>query len=101
MPQSRVKPVSPREAFELIQRAQRQGRRIVPLFGSGISVDAGIPTSAFLADYIVSVCAMAAPEGLEALGLSKSQVKMKDFSELALEMYLASGEPLDRAGGLW
>jgi septum formation protein len=34
----------------------------------------------------------------EALGVSRSAVKFCDFTDDALEMYVASGEPLDRAG---
>ncbi len=53
----------PEEAFRCIEECYRSGRRIIPLFGAGISVSAGIPTSAALADYIVLVYGLAKNEG--------------------------------------
>jgi hypothetical protein len=41
------------EMFALIDEARRTGRQIIPLFGSGISVDAGFPVAAHLCDYLV------------------------------------------------
>jgi septum formation protein len=48
---------------------------------------------------LTGVCAMRAPDAAQALGLSRSAVKMHDFSDADLETYVASGEPLDRCGG--
>ncbi|MBV9100555.1 MAG: septum formation protein Maf [Candidatus Dormibacteraeota bacterium] len=47
---------------------------------------------------LTGVCAMQAPERKEALGVSRSAVKMHPFSENDMDTYVASGEPLDRAG---
>jgi len=47
---------------------------------------------------LTGVCVMAAG-GDEALGVSRSAVKMRAFSDEDLETYVASGEPLDKAGG--
>src|SRR4051812_45373381 len=58
-----VRVFTPTDAFNLIRTAVRQGRRIVPLLGSGISIDAGIPTSRFLSDYIVTVSGLARSAG--------------------------------------
>ena len=62
MTESIVQSCTPAEAFAKIRPAlNREGAsfRLVPLFGSGISADAGIPTSSFLCDYITTVCAIA------------------------------------------
>ncbi|HEV7680248.1 MAG TPA: Maf family protein [Candidatus Dormibacteraeota bacterium] len=48
---------------------------------------------------LTGICAIAAPEGAEALGVSRSAVRMRTFSDADLEAYVASGEPLDKAGG--
>jgi septum formation protein len=48
---------------------------------------------------LTGICAMAAPDGAEALGVSRSAVRMRSFSDADLEAYVASGEPLDKAGG--
>jgi septum formation protein len=47
---------------------------------------------------LTGVCAVRASSDNEALGVSRSAVKMNDFSDSDLETYIASGEPLDRAG---
>ncbi len=47
---------------------------------------------------LTGVCAMCTGSDQEALGVSRSAVKFCDFSDDALDMYVASGEPLDRAG---
>jgi septum formation protein len=47
---------------------------------------------------LTGVCAMCAPGEQQALGLSRSAVKMREFSDDDLEVYVASGEPLDRSG---
>jgi septum formation protein len=47
---------------------------------------------------LTGVCAMRAPDQAQALGLSRSAVKMRDFTDEDLDTYVASGEPLDRAG---
>ncbi len=47
---------------------------------------------------LTGVCALRAPGQGEALGVSRSAVKMHQFSDADLETYVASGEPLDRAG---
>lgn len=47
---------------------------------------------------LTGICAMCAPCQREALGVSRSAVKFSDFSDESLETYVASGEPLDRAG---
>ncbi len=41
------------QAFDIIKEARRRGRQIIPLYGSGISVDTGFPTAAHLSDYLV------------------------------------------------
>ena len=48
---------------------------------------------------LTGICAMTAPDVNEQLGLGRSSVKMRDFSDADLEAYIASGEPLDKAGG--
>lgn len=48
---------------------------------------------------LTGICAVAAPDGPEALAVSRSQVKMREIPEADLEAYVASGEPLDKAGG--
>ncbi len=45
------------------------------------------------------VCALAPATGEERIGVSRSAVRMRDFSLDELEQYLAGGEPLDKAGG--
>jgi septum formation protein len=47
---------------------------------------------------LTGICVMAAG-GDEALGVSRSAVKMRAFSDDDLEAYVLSGEPLDKAGG--
>lgn len=47
---------------------------------------------------LTGICAIWAPAQAEALGLSRCAVKMFDFSDGDLETYVASGEPLDKAG---
>jgi septum formation protein len=47
---------------------------------------------------LTGICVITAPDGEEALGLARSAVKMHDFSDSDLEMYVASAEPLDKAG---
>ena len=47
---------------------------------------------------LTGVCVMAMG-GDEALGVSRSAVKMREFSDEDLEAYVMSGEPLDKAGG--
>jgi SIR2-like domain len=44
-----------REAWEIIHQAWKVGRRVVPLFGSGISVGAGIPVTASMTEYMDKV----------------------------------------------
>jgi hypothetical protein len=43
------------KAWETIHQAWKVGRRIVPLFGSGISVSAGIPVTAIMTEYMDKV----------------------------------------------
>ena len=45
------------------------------------------------------VCAFYAHGDREAMGVSRSAVKMHAFSDDELATYVASGEPLDRSGG--
>ena len=47
---------------------------------------------------LTGICALVAPLQSEQLGLSRSSVKMHDFSDADLDTYVNSGEPLDRAG---
>ena len=47
---------------------------------------------------LTGICAVAAPGGPEALGVSRSAVRMREIPEADLEAYIASGEPLDKAG---
>ena len=47
---------------------------------------------------LTGVCAMRVQGEEQALGLSRSAVKMREFSDGDLETYVASGEPLDRCG---
>lgn len=60
---NKIKPLAQGRAFELIRQALTDHRPIIPLFGSGISVDAGVPKSSLLADYIVALDAIAEKEG--------------------------------------
>lgn len=48
---------------------------------------------------LTGVCAIAAPGEGEALGVSRSAVRFRTIPEADLEAYVASGEPLDKAGG--
>lgn len=48
---------------------------------------------------LTGICALHAPGRHEALGVSRSAVKMHQFSDADLETYVASGEPLERSGG--
>lgn len=48
---------------------------------------------------LTGICVMVAGGDAEALAVSKSAVKMRDYPESLLEQYIATGEPLDRAGG--
>jgi septum formation protein len=48
---------------------------------------------------MTGVCVVVAGSETEALSLSRSAVKMRDFSDDELGTYVASGEPLDKAGG--
>lgn len=48
---------------------------------------------------LTGICAIAAPSGEEALGVSRSAVKMRPITETEIDQYVATGEPLDKAGG--
>lgn len=48
---------------------------------------------------LTGVCVVVAGTGTEALGLSRSLVRMRPFPDEDLVAYVASGEPLDKAGG--
>jgi septum formation protein len=48
---------------------------------------------------LTGIAAVAAPEGPEAMAVSRSVVRMREFPDAELEAYVASGEPLDKAGG--
>jgi len=48
---------------------------------------------------LTGICAVAAPDGPEALGVSRSAVRMRAIADGDLEAYVASGEALDKAGG--
>jgi len=47
---------------------------------------------------LTGVCVLRAQSEDEALGVSRSAVRMHQFSDEDLDTYVASGEPLDRAG---
>ena len=47
---------------------------------------------------LTGICVMRVGSDAEALGVSRSAVKMRDFSDEDLATYVASGEPLDKAG---
>jgi septum formation protein len=47
---------------------------------------------------LTGVCAIRSDSQTEALGVSRSAVKMHSFSDSDLDTYVASGEPLDRSG---
>jgi septum formation protein len=47
---------------------------------------------------LTGVCVLATASGAEALGVSRSLVRMRNFSDAELLEYVASGEPLDKAG---
>jgi septum formation protein len=47
---------------------------------------------------LTGVCVIVAGTDMEALSVSRSAVKMRDFSDEDLATYVASGEPLDKAG---
>ncbi len=48
---------------------------------------------------LTGLAAVAAPDGAEAMAVSRSVVRMRDVPDAELETYVASGEPLDKAGG--
>jgi septum formation protein len=47
---------------------------------------------------LTGICVTVAQSDREALGLGRSAVKMRDYSDEAVHTYVNSGEPLDRAG---
>ncbi|MGH7667606.1 MAG: Maf family protein [Candidatus Dormibacteria bacterium] len=47
---------------------------------------------------LTGICALCASSKKEATGVSRSAVRMRDFTDSELEQYVAGGEPLDRAG---
>ncbi|MGH7640183.1 MAG: Maf family protein [Candidatus Dormibacteria bacterium] len=47
---------------------------------------------------LTGMCALCASTKKEATGVSRSAVRMRDFSDKEMEQYIAGGEPLDRAG---
>ncbi|MHB8719263.1 MAG: Maf family protein [Candidatus Dormibacteria bacterium] len=47
---------------------------------------------------ITGICVLVAGSDREALGVSRSAVKMRDSSDEVLHTYVNGGEPLDRAG---
>ena len=47
---------------------------------------------------LTGICALSATSAKEATGVSRSAVRMRDFSDSELEQYIAGGEPLDRSG---
>ncbi|HVB53402.1 MAG TPA: Maf family protein [Candidatus Acidoferrales bacterium] len=47
---------------------------------------------------LTGICALSATSKKEATGVSRSAVRMRDFSDSELEQYIAGGEALDRAG---
>jgi septum formation protein len=47
---------------------------------------------------LTGICALSATSKKEATGVSRSAVRMREFSDSELEQYIAGGEPLDRAG---
>lgn len=47
---------------------------------------------------LTGACAMCVTSGREATGVSRSAVRMRQFTDLELEQYVAGGEALDRAG---
>jgi septum formation protein len=48
---------------------------------------------------LTGICALCPGTMKEATGLSRSAVRMRDFSDDELEQYVAGREPLDKAGG--
>ncbi len=48
---------------------------------------------------LTGVCIALTGSSTEVLGVSRSVVTMNDFTDIDMERYIASGEPLDRAGG--
>ena len=48
---------------------------------------------------LTGLAAVAAPDGPEAMAVSRSTVRMREVPDAELEAYVASGEPLDKAGG--
>jgi septum formation protein len=48
---------------------------------------------------LTGVCAIAACGGGEAMGVSRSTVRFREIPAAELDAYVASGEPLDKAGG--
>jgi septum formation protein len=47
---------------------------------------------------LTGICVIVAQSDREALGLGRSAVTMRDYSDEAVHTYVNSGEPLDRAG---
>lgn len=47
---------------------------------------------------LTGICVVVAQSDREALGLGRSAVKMRDYTDEAVHTYVNSGEPLDRAG---
>lgn len=48
---------------------------------------------------LTGICAVAAVTGREAMGVSRSTVRFREIPAGDLDAYVASGEPLDKAGG--
>lgn len=47
---------------------------------------------------LTGICALGSGSKREATGVSRSAVRMRQFSDAELEQYIAGGEPMDRAG---
>ncbi|QDU09624.1 SIR2 family protein [Gimesia aquarii] len=83
-------PDDKRDPINVIIEAWRKGRRIVPLLGSGISVESGIPTLSQTPQYLAATSHCIA-EGLFDFSFSRSRKKENektDRSEIRINQYL-------------
>ena len=68
------------QVISCIERAMEAGRPIVPLFGAGVSVDAGIPTTPVIVDHLAQLT-------------HYYERRSKDFWPSCREYLLANGWP--------
>lgn len=99
---------SPLQAFELVTEAWHSGRRVVPLLGAGPSIEAGIPGTTQIGEYLAKVQCLA---DLSPVQNSSQEVDASvawlnahgwpDFNEVGPELLALyrRGQQTDESGG--